>query len=297
LVAAASPTVFSVTKDVKDEKNAILGEIRYHYDSSISSCSFVLILGVGTLMSVSDYDKLSEQISLGKPIVVVISDYNPGNFQKTSSTKYALLTNKIENQMADLIPICAEANTEIVIGGHSASGEASLVAWQLDLLEMEPIGYVGLDPYEISEKTVDKSKILTLPAVFWGFTKTTCLVTKEKAAEAAYEITSPNSRVLYEIHNENGCGITHCVFTDHGCGVRPLICSTQDEFDWVYKYVAKSIHLFLDAVHSGTSFNRDYFELHGVPEDLTLYVNKDEVESSKTKHPRIGSPSETEVKK
>lgn len=119
-------------------------------------------------MSVSDYDKLSNKISLGHPIVVAIVDYNPGNFKKTSSTKYAYLMNNLQSEMRELIPICAKADPGIVIGGHSASGETSLTAWQLDLLEIDPIGFVGLDPYEISEKTIDdNNKFLNIPAIFW----------------------------------------------------------------------------------------------------------------------------------
>lgn len=112
-----------------------------------------------------------------------------------------------------------------------------------------------------------------------GFTRTTCLVAKEKAAQAAYKITSPNARILYKINNSDGCEITHCVFTDHGCGVSPFICSTQNEFDWVYGYVAKSVHIFLDAINTGSTFNKEFFELHDAPEELRLYVNQDEVES------------------
>jgi hypothetical protein len=284
--------VVSVTESVKDEtNNKELGMIRYHYDAAIASCSFVLILGVGTFMSVSDYDKVSEQIALGYPIVVVISDHNEGNFQKTSSTDYALLVNGLGSQLSDLIPICSNGDAKIVIGGHSASGEASVVAWQHGLLEMmKPIvGFVGLDPFEISEHTVDESNTLDLPGLFWGFTRTTCSVTKEKAAEAAYKLTSSFARVLYTIHNDNGCDISHCVFTDHGCGVRPLICGTRDQHDWVYQYVAESIHLFLDAIDRNTAFSRDYYQLHGTPEDISFYVNQDEVGDSVTELSRAGS--------
>ena len=239
-------------------------------------------------MSVRDYDKLSKKIVLGKPIVVVICDHNPGNFKKTSIAKYGSLANAIKDRMQDLIPSCK--GTGIVIGGHSASGEASLAAWQNGLIhDLNPLGYIGLDPYEIGENTIDEGNTLTLPAIFWGFTKTTCLVAKEKAAEAGYAITSSNARVLYTVHNENGCKITHCVFTDHGCGVKPFTCSTQDDFDWIYEYVASSIHLFLDAIAHGNTFTREYFELDGTPVDLSLRVNTDEVTLQDMAKGRLGS--------
>jgi hypothetical protein len=292
---AGENVIVSNTEEIKDGSNAVLGVIRYHYDSSMASCSSVLVLGVGTFMSVTDYDKVSEQIALGKPIVVVVADHNMDQLKKTSSTKFAHLINEFQEHIGDLIQICAEGHADIVIGGHSASGEASLGAWQLGLLEMEPIGFVGLDPYEISENTIDMEMQLDLPALFWGFTRTTCLVAKEKAAEAAYGLTAEKARVMYVIHNEDGCRITHCVFTDHGCGVRPLICSTEDTFDWVYQYVAKSIHLFLDAVQNNSAFSKEHFELHDVPEEVTLYVNHDVVAPSNLRNNGLGSSSVAEV--
>ena len=163
-------------------------------------------------MDVVDYDKISESIVKQSSVAVFITDHNPGNFEKTSHQKYAALVNEISETMKSLLPMCAEA--KIAFGGHSASGQASLEAWQNGMLQSIPLaGYIGFDPYEIDKRTIDVKKILTIPSLFWGFTRTTCLVAKEKAAEGGYMAASPQARVLYKIHNE-GSKITHCAFAD-----------------------------------------------------------------------------------
>jgi hypothetical protein len=272
--------VISMTKRVKDSKNKDLGVIRYHHDPSQyeSACSTILILGVGTAMSVSEYDKLSKQVASGTSIVVVISDHNEHDIRKTSPEKYARLANAINTQLKTLVPICSETATQIMIGGHSSSGEASMKAIQHDLLDFHPHGFVGLDPFEISEKTFGANDfILNIPAINWGFTKSTCLVTREKAAEGAYNLTSKEARVLYAITNDGGdCKITHCVFSDHGCGVTPFVCSTSEEYEWVFRYVAASIHLFVDAVSEQIPFTNHYFKLQS-DHEVAHYVNDDEV--------------------
>ena len=121
-VLLTNALIESATKVVKDEQNIILGEIRYHFDSSISSCLSVLLVGVGTFMSVSDYDKLSERIVTGKPIVVVAADHNPDNFQKTSPTKYSKLINAIQSQIEDILPFCKHQDLNFILGGHSTYG-------------------------------------------------------------------------------------------------------------------------------------------------------------------------------
>jgi hypothetical protein len=278
-VDADQHDVISITTRVKDSKNKDLGVIRYHHDPSQyeSACSTILILGVGTAMSVSEYDKLSKQVASGTSIVVVISDHNEHDIRKTSPEKYARLANSINAQLKTLVPICTETTaTQIMIGGHSSSGEASMKAIQNDLLDFHPHGFVGLDPFEISEKTFGASDfILNIPTINWGFTKSTCLVTREKAAEGAYKLTSKEARVLYAIRNDaDDCKITHCVFSDHGC---EFVCSTSDEYDWVFRYVAESIHLFVDAVSEQIPFSKQYFKLQS-DHEVDHYVNDDDVE-------------------
>ena len=253
-----------------------LGSIKYHYDSVIASCSTVLILGVGTFMSINDYDMVSRATASGQPIVVIISDHNVHSLIKTSPTKYALLVNAIQRYLPDLIPICKNQDARILVGGHSASGEAAVKALQENLLGFEPVGFVGLDPYEISAKTVDMTKTLTMPAMFWGLSETTCKVERIKAAKAAYKLAMAKARILYVLDNDQS-GITHCVFSDTGCGEWPLVCENEEVFDWVHETVAKSIHMFIVAITDGNYTKRQFELPKDTPRDVILYANEDEV--------------------
>lgn len=273
--------VFQEEIEHGDGHGKMVGVIRYHYDSAVSSsCQHVLLLGVGTFMSVGDYDKISQAIVSAESIVVAITDHNVDNFEKTSPSKYASLTNEIIYQLNTLIPICKYGEARILIGGHSASGQAAMQAWQQGLIDrskVSPLGFIGLDPYLISKKTMDETVVFDLPGLYWGFTRTTCQVTVEKAAQAAYRITEESARVLYSIHNENHeSSMTHCVFTDNGCGVPPLSCSTSAEFDWVYGKVAESVRLYLKSLTNAAPFTREHFILtQSFDEDIGVHVNED----------------------
>ena len=332
--------IVSVTKDVM-VGTELIGRIRYHYyfngdyetdddnrdtdgsdadaDNTIvptgsSECSDVLVVGVGTAMSVEDYDKIAESIVTvtgTTSLVVIISDHNPGRIVKLSSTLYANLSNAIRDQLhSGLVPICnnninienntvygsnfsssidrqqqepqpqpQQGTTNFLIGGHSASGQAALEAAQKELYDFVPSGFVGLDPYDISEKTMDMESPLQFPTLNWGFTNTTCFVQVEKAALGAFHLSSSDSgRVLYSIDNSQN-DLTHCVFTDEGCGVSiVVVCPTEEKFEWVYESVAKSVHLFVNALKTeGTPFRKEHFELPvTVSEEVFLYVNGDD---------------------
>jgi hypothetical protein len=273
-----SENLISATEIVKEKTSKKeLGSVHYYYDSVIASCSTVLILGVGTYMSINDYDRISKATASGQPIVVIISDHNAHNLVKTSPTKYALLVNAIQVYLSDLIPICNKnQDARIIVGGHSASGEAAVKALQENLLSFEPVGFVGLDPYEISAKTVDMTKTLTMPAMFWGLSETTCKVDRMKAARSAYKLAMPKARILYVLDNDQSA-ITHCVFSDTGCGEWPLVCETEEVFDWVHGTVAKSIHMFVEAITDG-NYSKGQFELpKDTPRDVVIYANEDEV--------------------
>eukprot|EP00429_Kryptoperidinium_foliaceum_P063989 CAMPEP_0176055104 /NCGR_PEP_ID=MMETSP0120_2-20121206/27427_1 /TAXON_ID=160619 /ORGANISM="Kryptoperidinium foliaceum, Strain CCMP 1326" /LENGTH=349 /DNA_ID=CAMNT_0017388587 /DNA_START=152 /DNA_END=1201 /DNA_ORIENTATION=+ len=266
--------------------SSLLGLIRYHFDPSMKSntCSHLLLLGVGTTMKVADYERISKAIVRGKSTVVVFTDHNVDSFKKTSPQKYASLFNETIQQLENLIPYCESRNPAILFGGHSASGQAALQAWQMGLLgdpdsHTMPAGFIGLDPYLISSKTLNKSIELTLPSLNWGFSNTTCLVDVEKAARAAYGLTRHEARVLYALRNEEGtadAAMTHCVFADHGCGIPPFTCGAQMNFDWVLDAVATGIHLFLTAIDRRNPFHRNQFNLPKDIKDRTrVYVNDD----------------------
>ncbi len=284
-------------------ENKRLGRIRFHHfaegvvirDSpSSQSCSDVLMIGIGTAMKVENYDNLATSIVTiagSSSLVVIISDVNPGAIIKLESEKYAALANGLRSLLnKGIIPVCNnQKDPNFFIGGHSASGQASLGAFQKGLLNFVPDGFVGLDPFKISTKTMNFDSPLPFPTMTWGFEKTTCGVQLQKAARGAYKISSPDDgRVLYLIDNKDN-RMTHCVFTDTGCF---FICSTSEKFDWVYESVAESIHSFVNAIHTdGIPFSRESFALPSTASgDVHLYLNNDVVNEERIFAERPISP-------
>jgi len=282
-----------------------------------NQCPDVLVIGVGTAMSASDYDKLAQHI-VSTSLMVIILDHNPGHMVKTSATKYVNAMVGIRNQLHVIIPHCGFDNKEsgsinssnddrvdtatataskFLIGGHSASGLAALKAAQEGMFNetsFVPSGFVGLDPYEISKRTMDmNSPLHQFPTLNWGFTDTTCLVQVQKAALGAYHLSSSSSsssgnggRILYSIDNSQNT-MMHCVFTDSGCGVAAFtVCPTEERYDWVYEGVAESVHKFLSALKSERPFHKEHFEL---PETISgsvfLYADNDEPAPTATNTP------------
>jgi len=303
--------IVSETKDVISGTKRI-GRIRYHYfdqecvddtsdslaNTSLESCSDILLLGVGAAMPVENYDNIATQIVTktgSSSLIVVIADSNPGNIVKFSSTKFADLSNHI-HQHSGLIPVCNKTDenekrtVNFLIGGHSASGQAALEAAQQGLFDFCPTGFVGLDPYDTStiHSTLD-----FFPTLNWGFTHTTCLVQVDKAAKGAYEVSSPDiGRVLYSIdnNNNNNNGMTHCVFTDHGCKVAGFdVCSSHGNHEWVYESVAESINLFVNATKNSL-FDKDTFEVPSTRSGkVSLFVNHDKVDRNMNIHASLNS--------
>ena len=282
LIASKTVPIYQTTNNTTLVDNVLLGVIRYHYDETMSSCHNLLLLGVGTFMSVTDYDKISKKIASKSAIVVIVTDHNVNRIIKTSPQKYALLNNEVMHQLSQLLPsICGnvssnDTNVRLLFGGHSASGQAAMQAWQQGLLNTgrRSVAFLGLDPYEISNATIDQRVGLVIPSLTWGFTKTTCLVNTEKAATAAFEMTK-SSRVLYAIDNvDKLCAtMTHCVFTNQGCGL--FVCSTNAKFEWIHDAVAESIGIFLQGIRGAFPFDHSHFEpAKSLPCNVQVYVNK-----------------------
>ena len=86
------------------------------------------------------------------------------------------------------------------------------------------------------------SPMLHMPALFWGFSKTTCSVSVDKASKAGYNLHSNSTHhIMYQIQNNKDrcranndidsskkqsdpnagvdrfCNVNHCIFTDNGC--------------------------------------------------------------------------------
>jgi hypothetical protein len=273
-------------------RNKRVGRIRYHYDDTRSemnpvafesnfslTCSHVVMEGVGTSMTVDQYDKIAAQIVTGTSFVFITTNHNVNGIVKTSATQYATLINAIYKQLEELVPVCA-GTKKFIVGGHSSSGQAAFEAVQNNLLQFEPFAFFALDPYQIIPSR-DQAQ-LQLPALYWGLTSTTCFVNAKSAAMGAYQQSSPeHGRILYAIDNDprdaNNSQTTHCVFTDHGCGVASIIvCPTKATFDWVYESVATSLQIFLRALDTNKEFQNEMFKLPTTDSGaVLLHVNEE----------------------
>lgn len=111
---------------------------------------------------------------------------------------------------------------------------------------VNPIGFLGLDPF--NAKNGAKKHSITIPSIYWGFKKTTCFVTAKNAAAFAYSHTTNKERVFFQVANSR-TQITHCIFTDSGCG--GIACPSKKSYEWVREAVGVTLHRFIDAVVSG----------------------------------------------
>jgi hypothetical protein len=160
------------------------------------------------------------------------------------------------------------------VGGHSAGGQAAMQALPA-LLESRIIpnttivAFLGLDPFNAKSAHVN----ISIPAMYWGFTKTTCLVAVQYAAQYAYQHSTSKKRVFYQVANDAHHStdiITHCIFTDHGCNLCP---SNNNEVDiWVRIAIGKSVNRFIAAIASNGEFRDDDFLLKEY-NDVNVYVD------------------------
>jgi hypothetical protein len=291
ILLVLSCTLVNSTSSIytSDEVKINSGAYRYHFDQDISNsgedvCQNINIIGVGTAMSITDYDLISSKISAGKAIVTII--VNPILWSPVKSDTIPLLFwwtiqyyvdfyNDMMASIGDNIPVCNNKHPTIFVGGHSASGRSFIKA--LPKMDPQPKGFIGLDPFNITpDLTIDDS-IYTLD---WGFSSTTCSVTIDEAAKEAYGISSKKHRVFYRMNNDS-FDINHCVFTDSG-SCFDFVCSEGKDGGWVLDAVATSIHTFIDVINAGSfDGNRDQFVLTNVNANLyDLFVNEEEVTSS-----------------
>lgn len=276
VVSNVSASVISNTTKIHE------GIFRFHYDNQFTSpCSTIVLLGVGTTMAVEDYDFVAVQIAKASPSVVAgIIDHDPGNPLKLSVRRYVKLVNTIAARIDDLVPFCTRNEPtaqshprppKFILGGHSASGGAAMKS--LSHVEgFSPMGFIGLSPFRIT----DNMNRITIPALFWGFSTTTCGVSIGHAADKAYELSSPDTgRVLYQLQNPNGAP-SHCIFANNGCA--PVCPSSASEsFAWVRAAVGDSVSRFLQAIKT-RNFTRDSLELsYAKHESLSMFVNTDKI--------------------
>ena len=255
------------------------GELRVYFDDSEGLPhdipNHIMLLGVGAAMSVDDYNLISAEIITSNPtFAVALLDPNPGFFVKSDFARFARCAETAMKKLPALLP-SAFHDAPIIVGGHSNGGEGAIGA--LSLLSFQPVGLIGLDPYQVKSPTN-----ITVPAMLWGFTKQTCLVPVSGAAQAAYLIGDASHRVLYQIQNTAN-SLTHCSFTDNGCPSSILspfsfTCPTSGNVDAVRKVVGQSVQKFVKAIVEGT-FERSHLTLDNHAIAVTMFVNEDQLET------------------
>mmetsp|Transcript_7488 Transcript_7488/g.11406 ORF Transcript_7488/g.11406 Transcript_7488/m.11406 type:complete len:287 (-) Transcript_7488:53-913(-) len=200
---------------------------RYYYDSSILTgnkrASWLIFLVVGTNMSVNDYSDIATHCVTGQPTVVVMVDNNPGNVVKLNGEHTVAAFNDIMEHLDERIQdITFEKGKKILVGGHSAGGSSVIDAMNSGNFTFQTNGYIGLDPMAKGTSIAEKS--IAVPTLAIGFTEETCKVPVADTGLAAYQVSPPNHRILLQVINPKPPGlfqggqITHCVFTDGGCG-------------------------------------------------------------------------------
>ena len=95
------------------------------------------------------------------------------------------------------------------------------------------------------------------------------MVTAKYAAQYAYEHTTSHKRVLYQVANTRA-QITHCIFTDSGCG--GCVCPSNVADAWVRSAVGTTVKRFITAIARDGAFKDDDFVLKEY-NDVNVYVD------------------------
>lgn len=245
------------------------GQVRIHYSSATPASCDAILLGVGTSMSISSYDKLSEEL-IKYGYVTVIMDHAPGNMVKTDPQKYATLANDVKTSLNSwLSGIGCNTVTHWLMGGHSAGGQAAQNAISNGLVQADAI--FSIDPYN-----ANNAGNVNLPAMYWGFDVTTCFVDKNDAAKAAY-LHSQNLRAFYRVakkYSWGPCGYSpkyfHCSFCDEHCPACTNCVLTPQSF---FVDVANSVNKFITAVFYG-NWSKSALTISATT-PLTLFVDSE----------------------
>lgn len=248
-----------VTGNIRNSSDVITTTIRcrgaiariHHKDDSRIECrSNIAILAVGTAMKTQDYDLLAQAIvkTSSDNAVVVILDFNPYDPLKLSPAAYARAVDAlVEEKLETVLPLCNDS-LNIFVGGHSAGGSSALEALVQDMFQTTIAGYVGLDPYLVRTD----GDLILIPAIHWGFESTTCRVSVENAAKAAYERSKEGFRVFYRLSEP----YSHCCFTNAGC---MWVCSCAKQSDHLLHDIGISFDQFVSATLERSRFQRNRF--------------------------------------
>ncbi len=262
---------FSSVQATSFEQTFSTGKVKVHYPNPAPASCEAILLAVGTAMSVSGYDKLSETL-VDYGYVVVIMDHAPGDMMKTDATKFRNLALDVQDNL--LSGIAASGCTSIahwLLGGHSAGGQAAQNAVSDDPTLADAI--FSIDPYDCSN-----TGNVSVPAMYWGFDVTTCFVNKGDAAKAAY-YGSMDLRAFYrvkKVYKWTWCGYSpkwfHCSFTDNHC---PACTNCTYTPDYFFSDVAQSVNKFINASFYGT-WSKANLTLSGAQVPLVLFVDEDQ---------------------
>jgi len=238
LVAPSQADAASVDKDPSSSCS-----VRVHYPNPVPSGVNVFVLAVGTAMSRTAYDNLAEQL-VAKNYVAVIMDHQKGNMTKTDAGKFTSCVKSVKAQIASwLNPAGFKSASHWILGGHSAGGQAAHYAIAATPSLADAI--FSIDPYNLSSAPAVHG-----PALYWGFTGTTCFVTVSDAAKAAYLQTSGH-RVevkVGSVYSFNPCGYApkyyHCSFTDASC---PACTNCRFTPSYFFTDIANTVQKFVNA--------------------------------------------------
>ncbi|MFZ5571745.1 MAG: hypothetical protein ACOZF0_15185 [Thermodesulfobacteriota bacterium] len=252
------------------DKSLATGNVRVYYSTACPATSDAILLGVGTSMLTSSYGNLANAMAnLGH--IVVIMDHNPGNMIKTDATKFRNLALDVRTNLVGwLAATNCRAIAHWIMGGHSAGGQAAqnAVAGNPGLAD----AVFSIDPYNCSE-----TGTVHVPALYWGFNVTTCFVTKEDAAEAAY-YGSAGPRAFVRVAKKyvwGPCGYSpkffHCSFCDGHC---PACTNCMTTPSYFFTDLATSVDKFIDAAFYGVWSKTNLTFSATTP--LTLFVDGDQ---------------------
>ncbi len=252
------------------DKSLNSGQVRIHYPTLAQTSCSAIFIGVGTAMGIKGYDKLSSRIAQYGHIVAIL-DHAPGNLMKTDANRYRNLAQDIKDQLTQWLPANSCQNiTHWVMGGHSAGGQAAqnAVANTPGLAD----GIFSIDPYNAKD-----TNEVNVPAMYWGFSKTTCFVDVNDAAKGTYQ-RSNDRRAFYKVNTKYSwgpCGYSpkyfHCSFCDGHCPACTNCRTTPDHF---FDDVAKSANLFIQHGLSST-WNKSSLTFSATT-PYTLYVDSDQ---------------------
>ena len=189
---------------------------------------------------------------------------------KTDANRFTALAQRVKDDLLSWMSDSPYNSIDRwIMGGHSAGGQAAqnAVARTTGLAD----GIFSIDPY--NGKDTDR---VSVPAVYWGFSKTTCFVTVKDAAEETYR-RSDDRRAFYRVNTKYSwgpCGYSpkyfHCSFCDGHCPACTNCKKTPDHF---FTDVAKSVDLFIRHGFSG-SWNKANMT-HASTTPYTLYFDSD----------------------